>query len=234
MKEFIKKIASKAGYHIGKKNPYLFSYEWIKEMDIKTIIDIGANTGQYANVIAKEFPNVPIHSFEPIASVYKELQKNVKHLPNVKTYNYAMGATEGKTFINHNVNGHYTSSILETGERTKSNFPTWTDETVQEEISVITLDSFVAKENLDKNIFLKIDVQGFEDQVLIGGMHAIQDVKVIQMETAFQEMYVGEKPFEYFYSLMKSNGFELAGFFDFCYDNKNGRPLFCDTIYVKK
>lgn len=233
MKELIKRLASKAGYHIGKKSPFLFSYTWIREMDINTIIDIGANLGQYAEFISKEFPNTPIHSFEPLASVYKELQKNVKHL-NVKTYNYALGAKAGKAMINHNVNGHYTSSILETGERTKSNFPTWTDKTVKEEIDIITLDSFFEKENLKKNIFLKIDVQGFEDQVLAGGMKALQEVKVVQMETAFQEMYVGEKPFEYFYSLMKNNGFELAGFFDFCYDRKNGRPLFCDTVYVKK
>jgi FkbM family methyltransferase len=164
MKKFIQSLASKAGYDIKKKSPYAFSYEWIKQMGIKSILDVGANQGQFAIETAPHFPNTPIYSFEPIASVFELMKKNVAHL-NVKPYHLGIGAANEKSVINHTVYGNATSSMLDMGDNHYNNFSEWTN-TVKEDIQIITLDSFFESEKLEKNIFLKIDVQGYEDKVL--------------------------------------------------------------------
>jgi FkbM family methyltransferase len=232
MKKILQSLALKAGYEIKKRNHNAFSFEWIKEMGINSIIDVGANQGQFAMEIAKQFPNTPIYSFEPIASVFEVMKKNVAHL-NVKPYHFGIGAFNEKSVINHTTYGNATSSILEMGENHYNNFPDWT-KTVKEDINIITLDSFLEKEKLAKNIFLKIDVQGYEDKVLAGATEALKEIKIVQMETSFQEMYKGQQLFEYFHPLMLSKGFELAGIIDVCYDKNNGMPLYCDTFYVRK
>lgn len=233
MKEILKKIFRSLGYELKKKNPYEFSYQWIKDMNIGSIIDVGANQGQFALEIAKEFPNTPIYSFEPIASIYNEsLIKNTKHL-NIKTYNVGLGDKCEKAIINHTTYGNATSSLLEMGENHKKNFPLFVN-TIEEEIEIITLDSFFETAKLEDNIFLKIDVQGYEDKVLAGAMEALKKIKVVQMETTFIEMYKGEQLFDYFLPLMKSQGFELAGFSAVGFDKEDGRPTYADAIYVKK
>jgi FkbM family methyltransferase len=232
MKKFLQSLVLKAGYEVKKKSPYAFSYEWIKQMNIKSIIDVGANQGQFAIEIASHFPNTPIYSFEPISSVFELMKKNVTHL-NVKPYHLGVGEANEKSVINHTIYGNGTSSLLEMGENHYNNFAEYTN-TVKEDIEIITLDSFLEKEKLEKNIFLKIDVQGYEDKVLAGATKALQEIKVVQMETSFQEMYKDQQLFEYFHPLMLDMGFKMAGVMDVCYDKNNGMPLYCDTFYVRK
>jgi FkbM family methyltransferase len=232
MKKFLQNLALQAGYEVKRKSPHSFSFDWIKQMGINAIIDVGANQGQFAVEIAKHFPNTPIYSFEPIASVYQILQKNVSNL-NVKTFQSGVGAENTKSVINHTTYGNATSSLLEMGENHFNNFSEWTN-TVKEEINIVTLDTFFENEKLEKNIYLKIDVQGYEDKVIEGAHNALKEVKIVQLETSFQEMYIGQQLFDYFHQKMTSLGFELAGIIDVIYDKKTGMPLYCDTFYVRK
>lgn len=231
MKEVIKKIFNKLGYQIGKINPYTFNYEWIKHKNIGSIIDVGANQGQFALEIAKDFSGVPIYSFEPISSVYEMLVNNTKHL-NIKTYNMGLGESKEKVLINHTMYGNATSSILEMGENHINNFPEYTN-TKKEEIQITTLDDFFAETDLKKNVFLKIDVQGYEDKVLLGGKNALQQISVVQMETTFVEMYKGEKLFDFHLSFMQDIGFKLMGFSTMGYDRITGQPNYADAFFVR-
>ena len=101
MKELLKTIIGKTGFIISRKQGFHNNYKWITEHNIKTIIDAGANTGQFAAKISKDFPNTIIHSFEPIPEVYEKLVSNTKDL-KIKTYPYALGTENGETEINLN------------------------------------------------------------------------------------------------------------------------------------
>lgn len=69
---------------------------WLKSMDIKTIIDIGANTGQFATYIREVFPNAMLYSFEPLLDCYRNLISNFKDSNTFKAFNVALGAETGK------------------------------------------------------------------------------------------------------------------------------------------
>lgn len=231
MKILLKKVLKFFGYEVHKVTHHVFSYEWVKNMNINSIIDVGANQGQFALDISQHFPNVVIYSFEPIKDIYNILIDKTKHL-NIKTFNLGLGDKNEKLYINHTIYGNATSSILEMSENHKNNFPEFVN-TKKEEINLITLDEFFQKNSLKKNIFLKIDVQGYEDKVLIGGENMLKHVKIVQMETTFMEMYKGEKLFDYYLTFMKNNGFELYGFTTLAYDRKLGQPSYADAFFVR-
>ena len=58
------------------------------------IIDVGANIGQFSSSVANFFPKAEVHSFEPIPECYQILLKNTEKLPNIKTYNFAVGSSD--------------------------------------------------------------------------------------------------------------------------------------------
>jgi hypothetical protein len=90
MKKIIKNIVSKTGYTIirhGKsKNPLTF----LKEYSIKTVIDAGANIGQFAQEARLELPHAHIFSFEPMKNCYEILVTNFKDDLLFTAYNTAL------------------------------------------------------------------------------------------------------------------------------------------------
>lgn len=61
-----------------KSDGELLRLRWLKEMDIKSVLDIGANEGQFASLIRILLPDATINSFEPIPQCYEKLKKNFK------------------------------------------------------------------------------------------------------------------------------------------------------------
>jgi ubiquinone/menaquinone biosynthesis C-methylase UbiE len=61
-----------------EKEEYIAKNRWLKNTGIQSVLDIGANTGQFAKKIRWIFPNVKIYAFEPIPSVFNSLQDNFK------------------------------------------------------------------------------------------------------------------------------------------------------------
>lgn len=174
MKFFIKKIIKKGFNAFGidiriipkwEKNKYL----WLQRMNINTVFDIGANEGQFAREIHTILPNATICSFEPLHSCFKSLQEKMKKIKKVKTFMFALGDFNGETYMHKNEFSP-SSSILEMSELHKAIFP-YAENYVREKITVRRLDDVVKELNLvdDDKILIKMDVQGFEDKVILGG-----------------------------------------------------------------
>src|ERR1700744_6590546 len=72
---------------------------WILKRDIKIILDVGANTGQFAQRFHKIIPGAKIYSFEPIKHCFGELKTNTADL-NIETYNIALGDKDEQVEIN--------------------------------------------------------------------------------------------------------------------------------------
>ena len=88
----------------------------------KTVIDVGANKGQFAIASAMIFSNVETHSFEPVPETVTALKENVRTLPNVTVYPVALGERQGS--CSFHVNSHsQSSSILSLGSRISTLFP---------------------------------------------------------------------------------------------------------------
>ena len=229
MKQILKNVFTRAGYVITKRQPYHNNYNWLTDHNIQTIMDIGANTGQFAKYISSRLPNSLIYSFEPIPSVYKKLVKNTQHL-NIKTFPFALGSKPEETTINVNAFSP-SSSLMEMSNLHKTNFDFATT-TTTETIKVKCIDDLLNISELKKNILSKIDVQGFEDQVILGGQVLLKNSKVVICEVSFKELYKGQKLFGDIFKMMHDLDFTYMGNYDQVYNYETGGIIGGDAVFI--
>ena len=229
----VKKAFAFIGIHVRLVHPEDNNYLWMKEYDIKTVIDIGANTGQFAVWIYKVLPQVSLYSFEPLRDCYAQLIKNMKDEPNFKAFNCALGEQDSRHQI-YKSEFAPSSSLLPMTETHKKVFP-HTQNSMVEDIVVRKLDTVFNEIELEDNILIKIDTQGYEDKVIAGGKEVISKAKIVIAETSFEELYEGQSLFGEIYETMVKLGFEYKGGLDYARKNPaDGKVLQEDSIFVKK
>src|SRR5439155_10543024 len=79
---------------------------------IATILDVGANVGQFALAATARFPNAVIHSFEPVPDVAATLRRNVKGVRAVTVHGIALGAQTGSLRFHRNDFTHLSSALV--------------------------------------------------------------------------------------------------------------------------
>jgi FkbM family methyltransferase len=206
-------------------------YRWIQSMGIRTILDVGAHTGESALQFHELFPQAMIYSFEPIGDCFRELEAKLAGHPLQKTFNVALGDKPGSGTI-HRSDYSPSSSLLEMGGLHKSAYPFSANDR-SESIEIQTLDAVAPSLKLDKEVLLKIDTQGFEKSVLIGGERTLPQVKIIIVETSFGELYKGQPRFPEIYRWLGERGFEYRGSWDQFYNPKDGLPIQQDGIFIR-
>lgn len=175
--------------------------------ELECIIDVGANIGQFALAANKFYPNATIHSFEPVPSSFTTLVENVKNIPNVNIYNVALGDISDNISFYQNAHSH-ASSVLEVSNFQKSSVPK-TKNFHKIEVQCWRLDDFSFKIPIKGPTLLKLDVQGFEKNVLIGAQKLLAQIDYIVLETSFISMYKNEPLFDEMHSFLKTLGFVL-------------------------
>lgn len=184
-------LGSLTGFNIKRVRPNLEDVRRhvLSSGKIETVIDGGANEGQWAEeVLNPRFGDYDVISFEPIEEVFGKLQKRASNRPNWKVNNCALGAENGKRFLNISSNGGQSSSLMEFDFHSKA-YP-GVSMVRREEITVRRLDGLVDDE---RRFYLKLDVQGFEKEALEGATSILKNVVAIEIETAFMEMYSGQQ-----------------------------------------
>jgi FkbM family methyltransferase len=226
---------------IGLNVTYAQEYEkhkfvWLEDYNINTVLDVGANVGRFALEISQYLPTASIYSFEPQKHEYLLLNRNCSHLKNFKAFDVGLGDFNGSSAI-HKCSYSPSTSMLRMTSLHRESFPDLKDAThTSEEINVSKLDDIVIKGQvvLKDNILIKVDVQGFEDKVIAGGIHTFQKAKVVIIEVCFQELYAGQPLFPEIYSFLTVMGFSYKGDINACYNEKNGMPIFSDAIFIRK
>jgi len=160
------------------------------------IFDVGANKGQYANLIENVFHgNAYIYSFEPGKTTYNELLKNTAYIKNITQYNFGFGSKEKEEYLNYDTAGSGLASVY---KRRLDHVHIPFEQ--KEKIEIKTIDDFCQKNTITSIDFLKIDVEGHELEVLRGAEHMIKKdaIRSIQFEfgganidsrTYFQDFY---------------------------------------------
>lgn len=128
-----------------------------------TFIDIGSNNGYFTVLASKKVGKEgTVYAFEPSSTTYKRLMRNLElnNCDNVKAYNLAVSNGRGKT------------SFYEFPDRDGENSLVPLSGTKEITVNVVTLDEMC--ENVRPKI-VKIDVEGYEREVLDGARHVIFD-----------------------------------------------------------
>jgi len=184
---------------------------------INTVVDIGANKGQFSSLIRILFPNAFIYAFEPLNNPAIFFKKAFKDDNHTKLFNLAIGPTDEIEEI-HVSRREDSSSILPITELQVINFP-GTEEIKTEQVVQKRLISVLDSICICKPALLKIDVQGYELQVLEGSKELLQYFDWIYVECSFAELYKGQALAWEIISSLSDHKFKLVGVYNIFYQN---------------
>lgn len=229
----IRKIIWKTGFDIHRFRPEPSQFLWLTELKIKTVVDIGANVGQFVKDIRSYLPEAFVYSFEPLKDCYDTLWNTWKNDEKFMAFNVALGDSNEKVIMHHNKYSP-SSSILEMAQSHKNLYP-YTKNTENETITVRRLDDIkeLNSISMEKEILVKIDTQGYEDRVIRGGSEFLKHAKAIIIETSFVTLYEKQFLFADIYKMLTALGFVYKGGVHQKFNPKNGGVLYEDSLFVK-
>lgn len=196
-----------------------------------TIVDIGANTGQFAAHARVAFPLASIISFEPIESCFIELKNKFADDKNFKAYNCAIGRSNRKTTF-HNNDYAPSSSMLEIAEEHVTHFPK-TAHTTATVIEEKMFEEVIDISSLSKPCLIKIDVQGYELEVIKNNAKMLNAADTVIIETSFKQLYHGQPLFDEVYQAMTKLGFVYGGSYDQLFAPGTYQIIQSDSIFYK-
>ena len=98
MKACVKGLFRRFGLEIKWIPPYEH-YGWLRECGIRTVLDVGANVGQFASMIHRLIPSATLHSFEPLEDCYRQLRNKMGSVKGFHAFNIALGDRNGREQI---------------------------------------------------------------------------------------------------------------------------------------
>jgi len=205
---------------------------WLSSLNINTIIDIGAHTGEFSRSIRRLLPHPSIIAFEPLEKPYGELVNRMAEASNFKAFRCALGDCNIMKTDMHRNEFTPSSSLLEMADLHKQAFP-YTAQESSETVEVRRLDDVMADMPLIDNILIKIDVQGYEDKVIRGGEKLISRAKVLIIEASFHKLYEGQPLFDEIYRSLREKGFRYIGNLTQLYHPGDGTVLQADLILTR-
>jgi FkbM family methyltransferase len=195
------------------------------------VYDIGAAQGITAKCFAKLKQVSSVHAFEPIPSSYDLLLAGSRQFTKIECHQVGMGNVSGEQTLYLN-NWTNSSSLLSTTDLFQQEVA-GVDITSKIQIPVVKLDEYVRGKSLPIPDLIKIDVQGYEKEVIEGGVDTITKAKYCFMEMSFQSLYDGSPLFGDLYQTMVDLGFRLVGVSSPMI-GKSGTPLQVDGLFANQ
>lgn len=200
---------------------------------IDFIFDIGANIGQFANMIFKLGYKGKIVSFEPLSSAHSVIKKRSAGNQNwTVAEQCAIGDEDGEIVMNISKNSISSSAL----KIMKDHISAAPDSKYigSEKVKVCKLDTIADKYTGEaKNIFIKIDTQGFEEKILNGAEQFIDKAKGLLVETSLVPLYAGQALFPQIFDRITKKGFELYGVQPAFINKETGRMLQIDAVFFR-
>jgi len=198
--------------------------------DLATVIDIGANRGQFSLAVRRWAPNAKVFAFEPLSEPAARFRKVCRGDSRVILHQAAIGPVAGDSTI-HVSAADDSSSLLPISQVQVSLFP-GTGEVRTEMIKVGRLADFVSAKEIAKPAMLKLDVQGFELNVLQGCEDLLECFAYVYAECSFVELYTGQALADEVIVWLRARGFRLIGVYHMGYDRK-GSAVQGDFLFAR-
>ncbi len=197
-------------------------------IDYNTIIDGGANIGQFARAAHTAFPNAHVYCFEPLPEVVATLRNNLSDVDRITIYESALGSLNGTIQFQRNSDTQ-SSSVFEIasdgsdllGDRVHLNTL---------DVPIVTLDKVMADNALTHPVLLKLDLQGYELETLKGATETLSKCASVLVETVFLPSYKNEPLFADVQHFLNMNGFTFDRPSNFV-RNSNGRIVQMDALF---
>jgi FkbM family methyltransferase len=239
MKKTIKSLFRSAGFDVIRYLPALSATAQLQQIflhqSFDVVVDVGANKGNYARSLRDIGYGDIIIAFEPQSSAYIELQKIAnKDRKLVLPPRMALGDRDGEITLNISANSESSSVVSMLDSHLKAapdSVCIGTEVVPVRRLDTILFDYLPPQ---SKSIFMKIDVQGFERQVLIGAEGILPLVEGIQLELSLTPLYEGERTISEMINHMHALGFAIHAILPAFTENRTGRAYQMDGIFIRE
>lgn len=196
-------------------------------LDPGVVLDIGAHRAEWSRMAKYAFPKADIFLLEPLQEMASELDLFCKEFPGSRWFEKAAGS----------VDGHLTITIA--SELASSTFrqdasPRLQEKGKQREVEITTLDSMITKGDVPPPDLVKVDVEGYELEVLKGGKTLFDTSEVFIIETSFF-CEDGKRPTVYeVIDFMRKNNFVVYDMGGFWRRPVDGALTLIDLVFARK
>jgi FkbM family methyltransferase len=205
----------------------------LSRLPINTIVDVGANRGQFAAEALTFFPRAHVISFEPQPSAFHVLdQLAASRRGQLTSVNLALGDKEGVARMQVHVDWDFSSSLLATTPLAHQLYPYQQQQTTID-IRLTTLDRYFETSplRLEPDILVKIDAQGYDDRVIRGGRSVFSRARACIVEINLDQLYEQQGSFKEIFALLDEFGFRYVGNLDQTYAT-DGHVVFIDAVFL--
>jgi FkbM family methyltransferase len=226
IKRWIRSLLARAGYGVYRLGPFKLiradsqvarldpdrvRTDVLRRGDVGAVVDVGANRGQWAAHLRETGWAGPLFSIEPGAEAHEELARRAAADPLWRTFRLALGEHSGELPLHLAGSGGEASSLrpmlplhYETAPGSRPRH--------EESVDVMRLSELLARETIDAgSIYLKLDVQGFEMEVLQGCSAAdLRRVVGVEVELSHQTLYEGQALIDAVLVRLYAEGFRLV------------------------
>lgn len=227
-------IASTAGYRAAMRRrifPAIEHEPLFASFRFDTVIDVGANIGQFAVTAATANPQARVFCFEPMAGCVERLRGLAQDYPRLEIHGYGLGSAPAEFEINVASNSG-SSSILDFTDLQLETYPGVTV-VGKESIRVDTLDAVATPDMTRGRTLLKMDVQGFELEVLKGAVKTLEQIEAVYLEASFLPLYADQPLATELVVWLDQHGFGLAAIYNV--DSGAGSvPSQADCLFLRK
>lgn len=199
--------------------------------EMRTVVDIGGNRGQFALAVRRWAPRAQIVSFEPLSGPAAIFRRVFAGDEQVLLYQSAIGPASVRQKMHVSARDD-SSSLLPISSVQTALFP-GTGEVATIEVHVAPLDEFISADDLQMPALLKLDVQGFEFDALRGCESLLRRFDWVYCECSFVELYSGQKMAWEIIDWLSAGGFCLIGVFNPVYDHR-GQAVQADFLFSRK
>ena len=200
----------------------------LRKLACNTVVDVGANRGQFALAARHNFPNAQIFSFEPLEEP-ANMFRQIFALDNAVTlHSAAIGPDEEQREMHVSARDD-SSSLLPISSLQNEIFP-GTGEVGTADVQVAPLDAFLSDKDIAGPAMLKLDVQGFELEALQGCESLLNNFEWVYCECSFVELYSGQKLAFQIIEWLSNHGFRIMGMYNPSYD-RDGQAIQADFLF---
>lgn len=231
-KLWVRRALQRADLEIGR-GPYAGRLvATLRSRGVDTVLDVGANVGQYATLTRSAGFDGTIISCEPLSGAFAELSARADRDDRWNALNVAVGAEPGTATINVSQNS-FSSSIRDMTAAHLDTAPA-SRYVGTEEVEVVTVTDLVAAHGITpERMLLKIDTQGFESEVLAGAGDVVGRAAAVQLELSFVELYEGQLLFDELVARLADQGYRIQQLEPGISD-PSGRMLQVDGLFVRR
>jgi len=227
MKHALNRLLRKTiGYEI--RRPIRTPVDIMRARQIDVVLDVGANVGQYASTIRRQGYDKEIVSFEPVKVCFDILRALSEKDALWETRHTGIGNFDGSARINVSDNIVYSSFYQPSSSVTAFDKRAARDRT--EEVRICKLDSIYTYG--PRRVYLKIDTQGYEREVLLGVERNLDKISAVQVELGTMQLYEAQPSYIEVCRFMQDSRFSVAQIYSSEHFAADGKLLDMDIVFI--